>query len=439
VVTTDLYSVDLRSISGTDLYRAISEFIRVDLTLDDRPREGYLLDFKEELSDRFLRSVAAFANTFGGLLIVGVSEEDGRPSKIVGVATNGELKTRVASVIASNLFPCPLFEVAECIVPSDADGKKLCVLRVHETNEICLLAKKGESYPVYVRIEDQSRPADASQLRVLLSRKAQSQNLVADLDGRIRGLSESLRVLKYQPNILGARSPTFLKIILCPYTHPLMQLDRVTEALFGSQMSDLWPGLQQLLNMHEAKVDLSRSRDWYEIAFLDQAHDYERRWRVTNRSDIGFITQVRWSIASSGDFWSLFDVVADLINVCKLARQFWRQAGYYYGGFRLVAQLNVEGLRFEVDEGAFEPFFYQRLSGLPDFSLDSRAVKLATNWSSLPQVAQSEMDLDYASLADSLSETVAANIVNQLLRSLGYLADSKALQQSIRLLFFQTI
>lgn len=73
----DLYSADLQSVSASELYRGIAEFTRIDKPPADRPREGYLLDFKEDLSDRFLHSVAAMANTFGGLPIVGVSEVDG--------------------------------------------------------------------------------------------------------------------------------------------------------------------------------------------------------------------------------------------------------------------------------------------------------------------------------------------------------------------------
>src|SRR3979490_2834406 len=82
----DLYHVNLQSVPGISLYRLIHEFTSMERPSGDRPREGYLLDYKEDVSDRFLRSVAAFANTFGGLLIVGVTEKDGRPDKLAGVS-----------------------------------------------------------------------------------------------------------------------------------------------------------------------------------------------------------------------------------------------------------------------------------------------------------------------------------------------------------------
>jgi hypothetical protein len=436
-MATDLYSADLGAISGSELYRAILEFIRLELPLDGRPREGYLLDFKEDLSDRFLHTVAAFANTFGGMLIVGVSEDDGRPNSVVGVATSGELKTRVASVIASNLFPCPPFEIAECAIPNDPGGKKLCVLRVRETDEICLLAKKGEKYPVYVRIEDQSPPADASQLRSLLNRKGQNRTLVTDLDRRFRELASGLFVCQYRTMSQGSRSRTFFQITLCPYTNQPLRLDLATERVFGNLVSTQWPGLQQLVNMNEARVEHFRSRDWCETHFLDRAHDYERRWRLTNRADIGFITQTRWPIAPGGEFWSLYDVVADLVKVGQLARDYWRVMGYY-GGSRLVADLNVEGLSFDVAKGALAPLFYQRLGGIPGFSLDSKSVILVTDRPLLTQIAHVEVDLNYPGLDDSLVETVTTTL-NQLLRCFGHLSDFQALQRSIGSLFFQKI
>jgi hypothetical protein len=146
VMADDLYRVNLQSVGGSSLYRLIHEFTSMERQIGDRPREGYLLDYKEDVSDRFLRSVAAFANTFGGLLIVGVTEKDGRPDTLAGVSVQGEWKTKIASMIAANLFPCPQFEIAECALPTDA-GRKLSVVRVRETPEICLLAKKGEPHP----------------------------------------------------------------------------------------------------------------------------------------------------------------------------------------------------------------------------------------------------------------------------------------------------
>ena len=82
----------------------ILEYTCINLTADQRPREGYLLDFKAELTDNVLKTVTAFANTFGGLLFLGIADDkDGRPEKIAGIEYQGELKTRVAREEARKL------------------------------------------------------------------------------------------------------------------------------------------------------------------------------------------------------------------------------------------------------------------------------------------------------------------------------------------------
>src|SRR5947209_16849501 len=108
----DLYKDDLFGIADPDIYSAVEAFTRVAFPPTDRTQEGYLLDFKANWSDSALKTVAAFANTFGGILIVGVSESGGRADALVGIiAGRQELKTSIASGIASNISPTPPYEI----------------------------------------------------------------------------------------------------------------------------------------------------------------------------------------------------------------------------------------------------------------------------------------------------------------------------------------
>jgi predicted HTH transcriptional regulator len=153
----DLYRIDLQRTPAAQLFAAVEEFTCIKSPPDQRPREGYLLDFKQDWSDSALHTMAGFANTFGGLLILGVSDnKEGVPEDIVGITSVGELKTRIGSLISTNLLPCPSFEIGECGLPTDP-AKKVCVVRVKESAELCFVTKKGER-PVRVRVEDQSPP-----------------------------------------------------------------------------------------------------------------------------------------------------------------------------------------------------------------------------------------------------------------------------------------
>lgn len=89
--------------------------------------EGVDLDFKRELygnSDSDKRAlacdVAALANTGGGLILLGVEEDDhARVASVPGVALSDGEQRRITQIIAGNVAPVPRFEVLP--LPSDAD------------------------------------------------------------------------------------------------------------------------------------------------------------------------------------------------------------------------------------------------------------------------------------------------------------------------------
>jgi hypothetical protein len=414
VMPEDLYHANLKSITGTELHQSILDFTHVDRPKNERPREGYLLDFKQEIGDKFIRVIAALANTFGGLVILGISDDDrdGRPDSLLGIAYSGELKTRVANLIGSNLVPCPMFDIAECALPNDP-GKKLCVVRVRETQEVCLITTKGEKNPVYVRVEDKSEPADSSALRALLERKRQLQNVVEDLQIRLNTLRERL-VFSSRDTFGGiVHSKTFFRLIFCPTAHPLLPLDIVIENQFRDLV--LNPPLLSLINNGDAKHEFQRSRDWFEIRFLDQSLGYERRWHLTNHADVGFITEMNWPSPGLQGLWSLYDLAADLITIAKVVKEFWQLTGYY-GSFRLEAELQVQDLRLKVEKDGFHPLYYTRLSPVVSLPLQSEILAIVGNPRS---TGNASADFSYQDLNLSLSDIVA-DVLNQLLRSLGH-------------------
>jgi hypothetical protein len=92
-MSVNLYTADLNSLGGTELCAAIEALLRLSDPPSDRLSEGWTLDYKEQWSDDMLKHTAAFANTFGGLLLVGVSEKGAKPQHVVGVEFRSELKT----------------------------------------------------------------------------------------------------------------------------------------------------------------------------------------------------------------------------------------------------------------------------------------------------------------------------------------------------------
>src|ERR1700675_3164387 len=194
----DFYKDDLATPEDKDLYSAIEIFTRIALPQAERMQEGYLLDFKALWNDTALKAVAAFANTYGGILVIGVSDKDGRADEIVGVPSQRhELKTRIASMIASNISPTPPYEIRDVVFP-DGSGRHLCIVRVRKGTNLFLLTKKGES-PVYIRNENESVPADAARLQALLAIRVQARAALGDLEYSQSVFSQFLFVTEVSP------------------------------------------------------------------------------------------------------------------------------------------------------------------------------------------------------------------------------------------------
>ena len=82
-----------QAITAKELYESIEALVAQGM------HECFRLDYKRDWSDEIVQVVASFANTFGGLVILGVEDNQGRPGAIVGIASSGELKTRISSAI----------------------------------------------------------------------------------------------------------------------------------------------------------------------------------------------------------------------------------------------------------------------------------------------------------------------------------------------------
>jgi hypothetical protein len=450
-VTVDLYRDDLGALSDMQLFSAIEEFCRIGDPLEDRPQEDYRLDFKEEWQERALRVIASFANTFGGLLFIGISEEGGKPKEIVGVQSRREIKTKIASSIASNISPTPAYDLGECTLSSDPT-KRLCVVRVRKGVQIHLLTTKGENNPVYIRNADESRPARAAELRALIEQRLASQGAGSDLPNRLAewhqfGVSQRQTT---QPDTTRVASPVYFKVVVLPSGQAPLILDQALEGEFQRIVCARYPGVSGLVPLRAAiEHDDDRGRDWYQMRWLHTNLDYERRWRINSRGEFGFATQAKYPLARYGDFWSLCDIALALISTLAATRSWWG-AWNYWGDARLVAWLDVGGLKlYQLEEypRGFAPLFYKRGNwpekgewpmkpiNVPEYPFSERDMTLPTDVLSLSNGqsdgnAVAEVDLNYASLNEELPEIVAL-VMNQLIRQLKHAANLKRLREEM--------
>lgn len=115
--------------------------------------ESKTLEFKRDTSslDSILKSIIAFANTAGGIILIGV-EDDGT---IVGLADPHHIQEQVANAIAHRIKPqiLPDFHVIE------AEGKSTLVIQVDHLPAPYYLENKGENDGVYIRLGNTNRIA----------------------------------------------------------------------------------------------------------------------------------------------------------------------------------------------------------------------------------------------------------------------------------------
>src|SRR5271157_5965668 len=75
----------------------------------ERHRESIHLDYKREIDNSLAKTIAAMANTWGGLILVGVEDDDSRPMlPVEGMYYQERLRERINNIILGNITP-PVF------------------------------------------------------------------------------------------------------------------------------------------------------------------------------------------------------------------------------------------------------------------------------------------------------------------------------------------
>jgi hypothetical protein len=434
-MSVDLFTANFSTIGGANLYDAIVDFTRVNHPPDDRAQEGYRVDFKEKWNEKSLRVIAGFANTFGGIIIVGVSEDKGKAKEIIGEESKSDLKTRFAGSIAANITPTPSYDIAECELPSSAE-RRLCVIRVRPANRIHFLTTKGDS-PVYVRNEDQAIPAPAAELRSLIVRERESLSSIRANQQSTAVVFGLLPIFKPRPNnpALSASeefrpADSVLRVSIVPEQRENISLDYNIEETFRGAVSKVFPkdslAEDQMWSTDGAH---ERKKSYFRIDGVHVDRGIESKWLLTNERDFGFATL--FSIPVQPEplrLWSLPDLAAELIASIRAAHFMFTHTGYL-GEARIDVSMSPATSQLLAERGML-PFL--------------RHADLRCNpWPIvIPQLSQqrqarepvgASVDSNFHTRTEGISPLVA-DLLNQLLRDLSYGADLNQLRQYVQIL-----
>jgi len=111
-----------------------------DITYDDvivfcskGIKENEILEYKSVITAKLDRVISSMANTYGGHVIIGIGDEDGRPKPpFLGIDYTKGIEERITQILISNIFPPILPGIQVC--PSDDKKHAFIVIRIAESD-----------------------------------------------------------------------------------------------------------------------------------------------------------------------------------------------------------------------------------------------------------------------------------------------------------------
>jgi len=197
----DLFTAPLDTVTATDVIDFLS---RVEVN-----EEGPRLDYKAADSsggiphDSTIKVIVAFANTYGGALILGVEADrtTNRPVRWEGVQLRKGLEETVTAMCSSSIFPPVIPEVHVYPFKSDpalpTDDKAFVIVRVAPSLAAPHADKENH---FFVRVNSQCRLADLPTFKFLLNRQQQHAEMAAQLVKSVRERGASIRQ-RFRPEL----------------------------------------------------------------------------------------------------------------------------------------------------------------------------------------------------------------------------------------------
>jgi len=196
--------------------------------------EGVNLDYKEDFPQALEKSISAFGNTYGGLIIIGVEDHDSKPKPpFCGIKYEEKLEERVWNIILDNIYP-PLFpEIRVC--PPNND-KTFVIIRVPESNETPHAIYNNTD--VYIRTGNRNKPeakASEEKREWLRHRRKKSEQLRELLYDRTQERYRNVCKAKQAESECGEFTLT-----ICPLypQQPLMGLEQIETTFDEIQVED---------------------------------------------------------------------------------------------------------------------------------------------------------------------------------------------------------
>lgn len=326
----DLFKADLDNITFSDieLFTGIhpSGSSRPE---NERPPEGIRLDYKVDMPDDIGKTVAAFANTYGGIIMLGIEEAEypprskkqkqNIPKAIPGITTKGgDIKSRITNKIVATVYPRPYFSISRPVEIPDLTDKAVVVIRVEESWTTPHMFIKDNKNEIKIRVNDNNFPASLHEIEWLFERRT----------SRRRQLSENISDHFFDELFITSTIDTSTtsrmnqhnRIHFIPFDRLSFRLDRNSERLFEKQ-------IKKSFNLSSLNI-YSRHAEYYEIGICDysQGKFINEKWRLYSNGSMGFISEFG---GGSPRIERLGRLICDTICAFKVYKEVLVEGGYF--------------------------------------------------------------------------------------------------------------
>jgi hypothetical protein len=152
----------------------IEDFLGMNAPLEQRIPENIRIDYKVQPPSDYPETVASFANSYGGLLFLGIESSRTNfnfPTALTGADfPGGDIRASVAGKIVSQVVPRPEISIGVVPIPQQQD-KAVVVIRVAPGVWPPYQFQLGDRLRIPIRIQDTDRQASLRDIEDLFRRR----------------------------------------------------------------------------------------------------------------------------------------------------------------------------------------------------------------------------------------------------------------------------
>lgn len=319
----------------------INEITFKDITnfCEQQVVENLYLDYKEDINPKSLpKTISAMANTFGGIIIIGIKDEDSKPKlPIDGIPFYEGVREQINNLILSNITP-PIFpEVQVC--KSDDNLNMLIIVRIPQSNTTPHAIMKNTR--VYVRTYVSNEPtedlAPLDKIEWLKDRRNKSVDLRKSFyngaQERYSTLCKQNKLTQEISQMYIGCSPLFPHDILTEPNQLQNYVDKIksrgmhTQVPYSHDNNNYKPFYSGIYNFSFRNTDKKLYNELNQYGFLFQKHDFGMT--ITDKYDENKTKLVGY----------LLVILGNLDLFIEASAKFYNELGYW-GLIKLEININ---------------------------------------------------------------------------------------------------